>query len=638
MVAIFAALAVIGFIAIIIVAKVLPSDDYYKDEPVDKDIVFSRMYVDVVWHADRSCDVEQEIEAEMLERGKHGIVVDLPVNSGEKIRSLNVSATGGGHELPYEIERENGYDIIRIRIGDEYRTLSRGDVLKTKITYTMITPAHPEGDNILDINPIGYGWASVIEDARVTVTYPEAPLTDPGISVWVGEEEAPSRWVTVSEGGKKITVRANDLEPFCGIGVKSYMREGLLEARADTDMILTVVIGLALFAAVVVLMLFYGREKPLTPVVDYYPPRIDAADGKKRHMLPVQMGVLIDGSCSGSDVTSLIFYWASEGYIRIEEREDGTYLKKLKEVEPVRDYEKQMFDRLFAGKPCGEDGCPEVSVSSLEGKFGATVAATKRRAGAEYSGKLYSRGSQALSIFLTLCFAVYGVLFAMLTSLRIGSWVINFAGILVVLPVILSAVCGAMLARNYLKFTPIKRKLFLALLFAGTALFSVVVMFSIPTDVMGWTEKMIFALCMGFGSSIAPFLTKRTAFYNEQLNSILGFREFLRDAEKERLELLLADDPQYYYNILPYANVLGVSDIWKNKFEGMTIEPPTYYSGGNIGLFDIFILHRLSLSLSRSLSYVPPKVNVGSLSGKNFRGGGGGGGFGGFGGGGGRSW
>lgn len=37
---------------------------------------------------------------------------------------------------------------------------------------------------------------------------------------------------------------------------------------------------------------------------------------------------------------------------------------------------------------------------------------------------------------------------------------------------------------------------------------------------------------------------------------------FLETAEKEKLEQLVFEDPKYFYNILPYAYVLGVSDKW----------------------------------------------------------------------------
>ena len=99
--------------------------------------------------------------------------------------------------------------------------------------------------------------------------------------------------------------------------------------------------------------------------------------------------------------------------------------------------------------------------------------------------------------------------------------------------------------------------------------------------------------------------------------------------------MLLAEDPQYYYDILPYANVLGVSEIWADKFKDLTMDPPEYYRGRGISMFDIFLLSRISTNVGRSLTYVPSKSSGRSFSGKGF---GGGGGFGGFGGGGGGRW
>ena len=162
----------------------------------------------------------------------------------------------------------------------------------------------------------------------------------------------------------------------------------------------------------------------------------------------------------------------------------------------------------------------------------------------------------------------------------------------------------------------------------------------IPMCVMGWAVRIPFIIAVGGLSGVAPFLIKRTDWYNEQLNSILGFRNFLRDARKDELETLLKDDPQYYYDILPYANVLGVSKIWSDKFKDMTVEPPEYIrSYRSFTFFDFYIFHRITSTVGRGLSYVPPKVSSGSFSsGGSFGGGGGGFSGGSFGGGGGGRW
>ena len=112
---------------------------------------------------------------------------------------------------------------------------------------------------------------------------------------------------------------------------------------------------------------------------------------------------------------------------------------------------------------------------------------------------------------------------------------------------------------------------------------------------------------------------------------------FLETAEKDKLESLVHDDPSYFYNILPYAYVLGVSDAWIKQFEGIAIAPPEWYESA-----DTFDYYRFNRSLNRTIHSASrvmnsiPQSSGGSSSGGGFSGGGFSGG--GSGGGGGSSW
>lgn len=57
-------------------------------------------------------------------------------------------------------------------------------------------------------------------------------------------------------------------------------------------------------------------------------------------------------------------------------------------------------------------------------------------------------------------------------------------------------------------------------------------------------------------------MLKRTTYGNEMLGKIGGFKDFLEQVEKPKLEELVMEDPKCFYNILPYTHVLGVSDKW----------------------------------------------------------------------------
>ena len=146
-------------------------------------------------------------------------------------------------------------------------------------------------------------------------------------------------------------------------------------------------------------------------------------------------------------------------------------------------------------------------------------------------------------------------------------------------------------------------------------------------------EKLV--LCLGvFG---ACFITQgalsRSENYLKILGQILGFKDFIVVTEEDKIKFMLEENPELYYDVLPYAQVLGVTDEWEEKFQKLTIEPPSWYYGRNMTVFDYYIIHRsLNRALAREIAEeVARRSNKGgSRVGRS----GGGGSFGGFGGGG----
>jgi len=157
--------------------------------------------------------------------------------------------------------------------------------------------------------------------------------------------------------------------------------------------------------------------------------------------------------------------------------------------------------------------------------------------------------------------------------------------------------------------------------------------------IIGGAEKTIFTavgVIIGICAFVLSFfIRQRTDEGHQILQKIEGFKLFLETAEKERLETLVEDNPKYFYNILPYAYVLGVSDKWISKFEGIAIEPAEWYTSShpfNTIMFYHFINSTIQSS-TRAMTSVPESQS----SGGGFSGGGGFAG-GGVGGGGGGSW
>ena len=119
------------------------------------------------------------------------------------------------------------------------------------------------------------------------------------------------------------------------------------------------------------------------------------------------------------------------------------------------------------------------------------------------------------------------------------------------------------------------------------------------------------------------------------LGRIRGFRDFIETAELEKLKLMVEENPNYFYHIMPYAAVFGLSEKWISNFEKMPPNPPSWYHGyGHLDTWDLYCISRMNSRMSDSVN------DVISASEDSGGGGFGGGGFsgGGFGGGGGGSW
>jgi len=146
-------------------------------------------------------------------------------------------------------------------------------------------------------------------------------------------------------------------------------------------------------------------------------------------------------------------------------------------------------------------------------------------------------------------------------------------------------------------------------------------------------------------SFVMPRKTKKGV---KVVEHILGFKEFIKTAEKDRIKFFqeLKDkadeegDVKTFEKLLPFAIALGMGGIWSELFKDIyrqTGTQPTWYTGYNASTFNAIHLNDRLGNISKTASAAfTAKPSSASGGGSGF----GGGGFsgGGFGGGGGGSW
>ena len=145
---------------------------------------------------------------------------------------------------------------------------------------------------------------------------------------------------------------------------------------------------------------------------------------------------------------------------------------------------------------------------------------------------------------------------------------------------------------------------------------------------------VMFAVALLIGEIGKPPVPKLTPKGMTALQKILGFREFLRYTETDRLKMMNAPSlkPEQFEECLPYAMVLGVEKEWAKKFEGIAVPAPAWYEDPTMTAFNssLFMANVMlfNSSFNRTFNIASQPASsgfgAGGFSGGGFGGGGGG--------------
>ena len=141
---------------------------------------------------------------------------------------------------------------------------------------------------------------------------------------------------------------------------------------------------------------------------------------------------------------------------------------------------------------------------------------------------------------------------------------------------------------------------------------------------------LIFVCCFSTLAvlNIAKFV-HFSAYKQEMMGKLMGLRQFIKTAELPQLEMLVDENPSYYYGILPYAMAFGMMDYWAKRFEGMIIEEPDWYQSNDHTMFTlIYLNHQMNHYIQKPIQDIKVKAAeaemkaAASSSGGGFSGGG----------------
>ena len=614
--------------------------------------------VDINVSNNNSYDIKETIVA-YFNKEKHGIIRNIPTRNTvtrtdgstntnrAKITNVNVNEK-------YSLSR--GADEVKLKIGDAGTVLTGRHTYQISYTYNIGNDKLKDADEFY-LNLIGNQWDTNINKLTFTITMPKDFDTNKiGFSAGkYGTSGIPKDgYFNYSVKNNVITGTYNKtLPPNNGFTVRITLPDGYFEKQklkiTIFDFIaicLPIILGIIAFSQ----WEKYGKDEKIVETIEFNPPD---------NMNSLDVAYAYKGKVNSNDVVSLLIYLANKGYIKIKVEETGSKLLKSKsyKIIEVKKYdgndenERLFLERLFKNgtiyRTENNNVFRCVTKSDLEGSFYTTVnEIIDNENTSEFKNKIFEKGlwNRAKKIIiLSLLVILTMSIGPLLNGTRIKTTVIaNLVLVAITMLFYLFALSS--------KFNNTRVKniiiLFVISFFASFS-FVFVILYDIVSEIiinmnkLGLIELGIQVISLIFIMILVTLMKRRTKYGTEVLGRILGFKTFLKTAEKEKLETLVNQNPEYFYSILPYAYVLGVSDEWIKNFETISLMPPEWYVG-NDSYYDYHTFsnnynYLMRTSANAMTSRPSSSDSYSSFSGGSFSGGGGFSG-GGSGGGGGSSW
>jgi uncharacterized membrane protein YgcG len=527
-------------------------------------------------------------------------------------------------------EDESETAEFNARIGNPSYFADTDTVYKMRYIYDTGGDHFKNGDELY-YNLVGTSWeAKSIDHVSFNIVFPkDIDMSKVGIKTG-SNEYVPFEAVSDREiKGETARYVKN------GLTVRAVLPEGYFTRQAKTSNILLYIISalMVVLAAVgFVLWRKYGIDPHIVETEEFYPPEKLSAP---------EVGYLAEGSVTGTHVISALLSLADRGYLKIAEVEIPVGKKKKKtketyEITKLREYDDSVIGESVFLKGLFKEG-DSVTLDQLKDKFYTTVNAVKKLVENHYKGKLYDpKAAKYARVMKTG--AIVGMILLMALCLLNGSMPLSLGGEDAVMGILYAGTITITLF--IIGFGGIGKRIQegrkgLGILgFIGCILLGVILSF-----VFGIAPGTKFVpYIIGIGASFVLFIIsalceRKTDWYASVLGKIRGYKNFLEIAEKDRMEALAEEDPEYFYKNLAFAYSLGVTTVYAKNFASLATEPPEWYEGtvyvGGDPVTSMSFLNSMDSmmkSISSSMTSSPSSSGGG---GGSFSGGGGGGGGGG---------
>ena len=536
-------------------------------------------------------DVAIEVDENRTATVKENILVDFKLPSHGIYRYIPYSHIQTYQDKDGNIQKKKveyaikdfevleGGELVDYDYSTTYKLYQFGDPSHTytgeknyKISYKVELGS--DQDKIEDVfyfNINGEGIDTTIEHFTFSIKFPHN-VEGEDFQFYVGKYNETytnsDERVSLTISGDTVAGSCDNLKPWEAVTVFNLFDEGFftLEYPAEnhTFDIFIIITTIIIALAIVLLFILKRRKDPIIEVVEFKAPE---------GMTPTEAGYINDGELTGDDLSALIVYWANKGYVKIEnESNDSIIITKVKNLpSSAKEHERILFTALFVGGDTVESSSigEDVGIAGYKSKQSAISSCKK------YFDKKPSRVFNVLSIAVIVMMII-----PFFRTLQFAMPTLNFfigIGLLGILGFAISNIDDVVRLKD--KLLNKKYAFLLAALLIGIIGPLIGLIFIVAPYADPWGARFYLAILPLLLLLICPYLENYTKEGKDVLGHIRGLKSYILHAEKGMLEALVYDNPSVYYEILPYAYVLGVSKVYMEKFQDIDVAQPDWYYG-----------------------------------------------------------
>lgn len=349
------------------------------------------------------------------------------------------------------------------------------------------------------------------------------------------------------------------IEPDQIIGIRVVLPDYYFEnatSNISSISILSIIVPILLTVISVIIWFVFGNHKTDKNTVLY----------PYKALNSLEIGYLYNGKVLENDIATLVFYLANKGYIEVVKENNKYKLVKVKDYKSNNEVEKVFMEYLF------KDRVEVTSKELTKSLYRITKMVRDIQDNDKNKKTLFVNSIFNYKIVFWL---MIGVIFVMVTINLINEYTPKHLMInLIVSGLGYGLLLFSLLGNNKKIEKMIMGSIAIIMVIAPLAL---TVLGAFKVDILITMSYIIGVVCMFSIGYIAKAMPCRTIFGFKVLKSINGYKNTLLNCGIDYIAKEVKSNHNYFYDVLPYSFVLGISDKWFKRCASLKISKPDWY-------------------------------------------------------------